>query len=206
LSIPNYLTLLRILLTPVFFIALVSYTPEKESLRTIALAIFVVAAVTDALDGILARFLKQRTALGKMLDPLADKILLVSAYIGLLFVPSLPFRPPLWITITIVFRDIILLFGFFTLHFAAHPTPLHFDKIEAAAIPGHLDRRKSDAGTVKVEMTPNLWGKLTTASQMILLCFILLEWPLSVPLAYLTVTFTILSGIIYLTRGLKIIQ
>jgi len=178
LSIPNYLTLFRILLTPVFFIALVSYTPEKENIRLVALAIFVVAALTDALDGLLARFLKQRTALGQMLDPLADKILLVSAYIGLLFVSTLPFRPPLWITITIIFRDLILLFGFLTLNFVA----------------------------VKIEVQPNVWGKLTTVSQMLLLCFILLEWPLATPLAFLTVAFTIVSGIIYLTRGLKFLQ
>jgi len=178
LSIPNYLTLFRILLTPVFFITLVSYTPEKEGLRLIALAIFVVAALTDALDGLLARFLKQRTALGQMLDPLADKILLVSAYIGLLFVTTLPFRPPLWITITIIFRDLILLFGFLTLNFAA----------------------------VKIEVQPNIWGKLTTVSQMLLLCFILLEWPVAIPLAFLTAAFTIASGIIYITRGLKFIQ
>lgn len=178
MSIPNYLTLFRILLTPVFFTALVSYTPEKEGLRLAALAIFVIAALTDALDGLLARFLKQRTALGQMLDPLADKILLLSAYIGLLFVVTLPFRPPLWITITIIFRDLILLLGFLTLNFAA----------------------------VKIEVQTNIWGKLTTASQMLLLCFILLEWPVAIPLAFLTVTFTIISGIIYITRGLKFIQ
>jgi len=178
LSIPNFLTLFRILLTPVFFIALVSYTPEKEWLRLVALGVFAGAALTDALDGILARFLKQRTALGQMLDPLADKILLLTAYVGLLFVPTIPFRPPLWITITIIFRDLLLLFGFFTLHFAA----------------------------VKVEVLPNLWGKLTTASQMLLLCFILVEWPVAIPLAYVTVIFTVISGIIYLTRGLKFLQ
>ena len=178
MSIPNYLTLFRILLTPIFFITLVSYTPEKEGFRIAALGIFVVAALTDAFDGLLARFLKQRTALGQMLDPLADKILLVSAYIGLLFVPSLPFRPPLWITITIIFRDLILLFGFFTLNFAS----------------------------VKVEVLPNVWGKLTTVSQMLLLCFILLEWSVAAPLAYLTVAFTIISGVIYITRGLKFVQ
>ena len=178
MSIPNYLTLFRILLTPVFFITLVSYSPEKEGLRLIALAIFVIAALTDALDGLLARFLKQRTALGQILDPLADKILLVTAYIGLLFVPALPFRPPLWITITIIFRDLILLFGFLMLNFSA----------------------------VKIEVQPNIWGKLTTVSQMLLLCFILLQWPLAIPLAFLTITFTIVSGIIYITRGLKFIQ
>jgi len=178
LSIPNYLTLFRILLTPVFFIALVSYSPGKEHLRLIALGIFAIASVTDALDGLLARYLKQRTALGQMLDPLADKILLVAAYIGLLFVPTIPYHPPLWITITIIFRDMILLFGFFSLNSA----------------------------DVKVEVQPNRWGKITTLSQILLICFILLEWPLAIPLAYVTVSFTIVSGVIYLKRGLKFIQ
>ena len=182
MSIPNYLTLFRILLTPAFFITLVSYSPEKEGLRLIALTIFVVAALTDALDGILARFLKQRTALGQVLDPLADKILLVSAYVGLLFVTTLPFRPPLWITVTIIFRDLILLIGFFVLSFAD---------------------TKND---IKFEVQPNFLGKLTTVSQMLLLCFILLEWPIALPLAYLTAAFTIASGIIYITQGLKFIQ
>jgi len=178
LSIPNYLTLFRIILTPIFFTILVSYTPEKEQLRFISLAIFALAAVTDALDGLLARFLRQRTALGQMLDPLADKILLLSGYIGLLFVQTLPFRPPLWITVTIVFRDIILLVGFFALHFMS----------------------------VKMEVLPNWWGKLTTVSQMLLLFCILIEWPLAVPLAYATAFFTIVSGLIYVSCGLKFIQ
>ncbi len=177
MSIPNYLTLLRILLTPVFFIALVSYGPGKENLRLLALGIFVIAALTDALDGLLARFLKQRTALGQMLDPLADKILLLSGFIGLFFVSSLYYRPPLWIIITIIFRDVFLLIGFFSLNFM----------------------------TPKIAVVPNRWGKMTTASQMILLCFVLLEWPLAIPLSYLTAFFTIVSGIIYISRGLKIV-
>lgn len=178
MSIPNYLTLLRILLTPVFFIALISYGPGKEHLRLFALWIFVVASLTDALDGLLARFLKQRTALGQRLDPLADKILLLSGFIGLFFVNALPYRPPLWITITIIFRDVFLLVGFFSLNFMA----------------------------VKLEVVPNRWGKLTTASQMVLLCFILLEWPLAKPLAYLTAFFTIVSGVIYISKGLKVTE
>ena len=205
MSIPNFLTLFRILLTPVFFIALISYSPEKEWLRLVALAIFVVAALTDALDGILARFLKQRTALGQILDPLADKILLVSAYIGLLFVATIPFRPPLWITITIIFRDLILLFGFFILHFAAVPIPIIPSKRDGA-VPATSDHEKKIAGPLKIEVLPNLWGKLTTASQMLLLCFILLECPVAVPLAYVTAAFTVISGMVYITRGLKFIQ
>lgn len=178
MSIPNYLTLFRIILTPVFFTLLVSYTPEKEYFRVIALGIFTVAALTDAFDGILARFLKQRTALGQMLDPLADKVLLLSGYVGLLFVPTIPFRPPLWITVTIIFRDIILLIGFFAITFMS----------------------------VKMNALPNWWGKLTTAAQMLLLILILIEWPLAVPFAYVVAGLTIISGLIYVSKGLKFIQ
>lgn len=178
MSIPNYLTLLRILLTPVFFIALISYGPGKENLRWIAFGLFLLAALTDALDGLLARYLKQRTVLGQMLDPLADKILLLSGFIGLFFVDALPYKPPLWITITIIFRDVFLLAGFFSLNFMA----------------------------VRVEVSPNRWGKITTAFQMILLCFVLLEWPLAIPVAYLTALFTIISGVIYISKGLKVTE
>lgn len=178
MSIPNYLTLFRIILTPAFFTTLVSYGPEKPGLRLWSLGIFVLAAATDALDGILARILKQKTPLGQMLDPLADKLLLLSGYIGLLFVASLHFKPPLWITITIIFRDLVLLFGFFTLNFMA----------------------------VKFEVKPNWLGKMTTTFQMLLLLLVLLECPVAIPVAYVTVAFTILSGLVYLSKGLKLIQ
>ena len=165
-------------MTPAFFTTLVSYGPGKESMRLWALGIFAVATLTDALDGILARVLKQKTLLGQMLDPLADKILLLSGYIGLLFVSALTFRPPLWITVTIIFRDLVLLFGFFTLRFLA----------------------------VKFDLLPNCLGKMTTLSQMVLLFMVLLEWPIAVPFAYLTIAFTITSGIVYVSKGLKLIQ
>lgn len=177
MSIPNFLTLLRIILTPVFFTTLVSYGPGKEFLRFWALGIFVVAAATDALDGILARILNQKTPLGQILDPLADKFLLLCGYVGLLFVTALPYKPPLWVTITILFRDIVLSFGFFTLLFM----------------------------NIKLEVKPNWLGKATTTFQMLLLILVLIEWPIAVPVAYLTVAFTIASGIVYVSKGLKLI-
>ncbi|OQA57607.1 MAG: CDP-diacylglycerol--glycerol-3-phosphate 3-phosphatidyltransferase [Candidatus Omnitrophica bacterium ADurb.Bin277] len=175
MSIPNYLTLFRIILTPVFVTVLISYGPGKEHLRVWALVIFIIAALTDALDGILARVLNQKTHLGQILDPVADKLLLLGGYIGLLFAEPLLYHPPLWVTITIIFRDLVLTVGFFTLHM------LH----------------------VPVDPQPNLLGKLTTTFQMVLLAFILFEWRASVPLAYLTGFVTILSGIVYVMKGLK---
>ena len=77
LNIPNILTLIRILLTPLFIILLL-----KNSFTT-ALFIFAVAGITDALDGFIGRYFNQRTELGAHLDPLADKLLLLSSYISL---------------------------------------------------------------------------------------------------------------------------
>ena len=76
-TIPNILTIVRILLTPVFVMA---YTSENFNLAWI---LFAIAGLTDALDGFLARIWNQRTELGAMLDPLADKTLLFTSFICL---------------------------------------------------------------------------------------------------------------------------
>jgi cardiolipin synthase (CMP-forming) len=103
-TLPNLLSLLRMGLVPLFIIALT----EGEARR--ALLIFVVAGVTDALDGFIARFFHQKTLLGTYLDPLADKMLLTSAYV-VLAIPSLnPVLPiPLWVTILVIARDVLII-------------------------------------------------------------------------------------------------
>ncbi len=89
-------------LVPVFFIALV------YGYRGSAFAIFVIAGITDWLDGFIAKYWKQKSTLGAYLDPAADKILLVTAYI-LLTVLKLPFTIPLWLTVLVFARDIIIM-------------------------------------------------------------------------------------------------
>ena len=103
LSIPNLLSLLRMGLVPLFVIAVT----RGETAR--ALALFVVAGVTDALDGFIARFWDQRTLLGAYLDPIADKLLLTSAYV-VLAIPSLnpAMTIPLWVTILVIARDLLI--------------------------------------------------------------------------------------------------
>lgn len=103
-TIPNLLSLLRMGLVPLFIIALT----EHEAGR--ALLIFVVAGITDALDGLIARFFHQQTLLGTYLDPLADKILLTSAYV-LLAIPGLnPILPiPVWVTVLVIARDVLII-------------------------------------------------------------------------------------------------
>ncbi|MBX3321033.1 MAG: CDP-diacylglycerol--glycerol-3-phosphate 3-phosphatidyltransferase [Nitrospira sp.] len=81
LNVPNVLTLLRILLIPVFIILFVNPTPDQSLAAAI---VFAVAAVTDMLDGYIARRTGQVTKLGKLLDPLADKLLVLSALILLM--------------------------------------------------------------------------------------------------------------------------
>jgi len=102
LNIPNLLTLSRIILIPLFLYLI--FTPTIEH-RIWALVIFVIASLTDLLDGWTARKLKQETETGKFLDPLADKFLVISALIAFLFLD--PFIP-LWMVIVIIARDLLI--------------------------------------------------------------------------------------------------
>jgi cardiolipin synthase (CMP-forming) len=104
LTLANQLTLLRIILIPAFVLLLV------YGRLGAALVVFIVAGVTDALDGLIARLAGQGTSLGAWLDPMADKLLLVSAFI-VLTIPSIPMTNhlPLWLTITVISRDIVII-------------------------------------------------------------------------------------------------
>src|SRR3990167_4397692 len=101
MNIPNLLTIFRITLVPIFVIFVI----HNDLWR--ALIIFILAGITDGLDGFIARLLNQRTVVGAYLDPIADKMLLMSAYIGLAFKDMLPG----WLSVIVVSRDIIILAG-----------------------------------------------------------------------------------------------
>ncbi len=98
MNLPNLLSLLRIILTPLFIIFLFSDD------RLLALIIFAVAAITDAYDGHLARKYNQITSQGKFLDPLADKILVLSAFFSFAFIGIIDF----WMVGVITFRDMFI--------------------------------------------------------------------------------------------------
>jgi cardiolipin synthase (CMP-forming) len=99
----NQLTLLRVVLIPAFVI-LVIY-----GYLGWALVVFATAGLTDALDGLLARWSGQRTSLGAWLDPMADKLLLVTTFI-VLTIPGLGLanRLPIWLTVLIISRDVVI--------------------------------------------------------------------------------------------------
>jgi cardiolipin synthase (CMP-forming) len=108
LTIPNLITLLRLFLVPCFIWASI------EGSYTVACSIFVFAAVTDILDGAIARRLNQRSRLGALLDPAADKLLMVSGYLFYTLSRSLPkVAIPQWLTFTVFVRDfLIVLFAY----------------------------------------------------------------------------------------------
>ena len=172
---PNLITLVRILIVPFFFSTLLYYHPEKDSLRLWAFGLFLAGSVTDAMDGLVARLGKKTSKLGRFLDPLADKLLLLSGYLGLLLAKDFPLLPPLWITVAIVFRDVVILGGL-TLFFISG-APVH--------------------------VRPNLLGKVTTGFQMATLLSVLLLLPVSPWLWNLTALLTIASGLTYVVREMR---
>jgi cardiolipin synthase (CMP-forming) len=105
INIPNFLSILRILSIPLLII-LLSYDEYVG-----ALAVFIGAAVSDALDGFIARRFKQNTQVGAYLDPIADKLLLTSSFI----VFAIMHLIPKWLTILVVSRDVIIAMGILTL-------------------------------------------------------------------------------------------
>jgi cardiolipin synthase len=111
ITLPNVLTVFRMALTPVF-VSLLFYQKFVW-----ALTVFVVAGITDGLDGLLARRFKQQSELGRILDPIADKMMLVTSFVVLsmrgVFPNPLPkhLPVPFWVTITVISRDIFILVG-----------------------------------------------------------------------------------------------
>lgn len=107
LNAPNLITLLRIGAIPLFLILL------TDGRYSEALIVFVVAGATDSLDGALARLTNSHTTLGAYIDPLADKLLLVSSFLILAFLGFIP----RWLAILVISRDVIILVGFAVLFF-----------------------------------------------------------------------------------------
>ena len=114
-NLPNLLTTLRLLLLPLFLTLLVYRRPGP------ALAVLVLAALSDALDGLLARWLDQKTAIGSFLDPLADKLLSVSGFVTLALIGPIP----AWFVIIVISRDVVISIGALVLY-------LHDGRLEIA--------------------------------------------------------------------------
>jgi len=102
INLPNYLTITRIFLVPVLVVVLLTKFPEKE---IIGGSIFLLASITDLLDGYIARRRKQITRLGTLLDPIADKLLISAAFISLVELRLVP----AWMVVIVLGREITVM-------------------------------------------------------------------------------------------------
>jgi CDP-diacylglycerol--glycerol-3-phosphate 3-phosphatidyltransferase len=179
MTFANQITIARILLIPVFVLFCVYYGrgietgAPQEWQRLAAIGVFLLASVTDGLDGYVARHWNQRSRLGAILDPIADKGLLLTAIITL----SLSHwhqEFPLWFPVLVIARDAVILSGCGVLYFLNH----------------HL------------EVKPSWTGKAATAAQMTAIAWLLLQLPYFLIPVYGAGLFTLWSGIDYLTRGM----
>lgn len=121
MGLANWLTVARIILIPVFVTLLVYRRP------TAALAVFLLASLTDLLDGYIARRRGHQTRLGAFLDPMADKLLLTASFITLTYLKVIPF----WITAVVISRDLVLILGAALIHVSGgtiYPTPTWLGK------------------------------------------------------------------------------
>ena len=175
----NQLTILRMVFVPCFVILLIYGHPKS------ATVVFLLAGITDGLDGLLARKLQQKTALGSFLDPMADKILLTAAFVTLT-IPSLPLalHIPTWLTVLTISRDVLIALSVLVIHLQ----------------------------TQHSSFPPSLLGKCTTAVQLLLVGVCMLanfETDLATaafPLVkYATLAFTLASGLHYSYMSVKLI-
>lgn len=174
-TIPNMLSLFRLALIPAFVV----FFLEEEYLYSFLT--FITASITDALDGIIARWWNQKTTLGAILDPLADKLLLMTSFIVLAATGWLP----VWLTVITITRDTIIMGGL------------------AVIVLAGVDMRR--------KIRPTAVSKVNTFAQMLLilstLCVMIFGWKFTTfitVLIYSVTILTIVSGLDYIRQGLSL--
>ncbi len=184
MTLANRITIARILLIPVFILLLLYYIDDARhgevfpGLRHAALAVFVAAALSDALDGFIARRFQQTTRLGRILDPIADKLLVASAIVLLsLWEVEGLHRFPLWYPVLVFSRDLMLLVGSAVLHV--------------------LNGR--------VEVRPHRVGKASTAFNLLAIIAAMLDapWLPCRPVVWIAGGLTAASAALYFIDGVR---
>ena len=187
----NKITIVRILMIPAFVTMAIYYGQSVqrgeplEWQRFTAIAIFLIAAISDGLDGYVARRYNQRSALGVILDPIADKGLLLSGIITLSISNWSETDPtygrfPAWFPVLIITRDAVIVVGSVVLHLL----------------------------NGKVQVRPSWTGKVATVLQMAAIAWVMLQLRF-IPLPYIVAAagfFTFVSGIIYVRDGVRQLQ
>ena len=196
MTTPNKITITRICMIPVFVMMALYYGRSvaaghpDESLRWWAIVVFVVAAASDGIDGYIARRYNQMSQLGVILDPIADKGLLLSGIITL-SVSNWQYEFPLWFPVLVISRDILIISGVVAMHYMG----------------------------VKFKVRPSWLGKSATVSQMVAIGFVMLiptnPWSVKIGswnLKFLEIPviiagfFTLVSGVGYVRRGIQYLQ
>ena len=177
MTFANKITLFRIISIPFFVGTLIFYSPQKEYLKYVALVIFLLAIVSDIIDGHIARTRRQKTQAGAILDPLADKALLLTAFIFIYRISRLyfSFALPLWVLLIVISRDCIILIGCGIILTTHH----------------------------SIQIKPTPWGKLTTFFQMITIISIILDFKFSPVIWCTAAAFSVISGIDYVRLGIN---
>jgi cardiolipin synthase len=181
MTFANKVTFFRILCLPLFVASLLYYYYlHKGYIRWWAIAIFLLAVISDVVDGYIARVKKERTKVGSLLDPLADKFFLSIAFLTLYIVDNFSggIRIPLWVVLIVISRDIIMLLG-------------------AAII---LIFKQN------LEVVPTVWGKLTTFFQVATVFCILIQSPVARFFWIIAGVITVVSGTDYLLKGIRILN
>lgn len=179
MSIPNQLAIMRILLAPCMVACLVYYHPDRDWLRFLALGLFAFGMLTDALDGLIARMANQRTQLGALLDPIADKLLILTTIISCSVIHGLPesLRLPAWFNIVVISRDALLVSGAIMMFFMRG----------------------------KWSVSPSWVGKCTTVAQMSVIPVLLLQLPIKQHVIILAAILTVFSGVGYIRSGIRLL-
>jgi cardiolipin synthase len=179
LTYANQLTILRMIFIPCFVLLLIYNHPKT------AVMVFVLAGLTDGLDGLLARKFQQKTVLGSFLDPMADKLMLTAAFITLT-VPSVPvsYHIPIWLTVTSISRDLLIALASLVIYLQT----------------GHK------------QFSPSFLGKCTTAFQLITVALVMaanlttIFTPILDALIIATLLITVASGLHYFYRSVRLIE
>lgn len=180
MSLANKISVFRILLAPCLVASILYYHPTRDWLRYVSLAIFAVGMLSDAVDGFIARSQRQQSQLGAILDPVADKVLILSALISLSLIRGLPdwMRIPAWFNLIVISRDAILITG----------TVLLF------------------VLTGKLVVKPSWLGKGAIVAQMLIVPVVLLQVPGKIAWLAAATVLTVFSGMAYLRAGVRLLS
>ena len=180
MTFPNQITIGRILLIPVFVVLAIYYGRSAatghpdETLRLATIGVFLTAALSDGIDGWIARRFHLKSRLGAILDPIADKGLMLTAIITL-SVTKWPYELPVWYPVLVIARDVIIVTGCGVLRL----------------LNDHL------------EVRPSLLGKISTFLQMLTVAVVMLQWGHAGVIVWISGVVTLVSGIGYLAVGTR---